>query len=298
MLLSHDYTSLRVAVLPEDVLEKLQKQHRKFFVPGAPPLDLREMNSKISEEIPGKEDLVTEWVLTCLERGVGSPKHLPLFIEEAKFFFEHFKEQLFKNIVAEYAEENSQTINPKNLLAFDLYSLDVIKNMYEEEVKHRAVNILPDVLPEGSRLIFDDGAHQIVEATGLQAACALGQGTKWCTRKEGWASGYLAKGTPLYTLYRDKKRWALMHLGRPHEGAGSVEISNVKNKEMAIDDEVRSVLIKAGFMDRILEKIPHSWDKKKEFLRFVGTSPNSYIAEKCAENPELAVLYETLVGKS
>jgi hypothetical protein len=297
MLLSRDYTFMRTAVLPENVLEKLRQRHRKFFAPGAPPLDLKKMNLQISEEMPGKEDLVTEWVLHCLEIGVGSPRNLPFFVEAAKFFFAHFKEQLFKDVVTEYAEENSLTINPKNLLDINLYMLDDIKKIYKEEVEARTVNLLPDVLPEGSRLIYDDGAHQIVEATGIEAACALGQGTKWCTKKEAWASGYLAKGTPLFTFYRGKKKWALMTLGRPHEGAGSIEINDIKNKEMEIDDEMRGVLIKSGFMSKILEKVPISYDKEKEFLRFVGTKPSPYMEKECEENPFLAVLYAKLVIK-
>ena len=297
MLLSHDYTFMRVAVLPENVLEKLRQRHHKFFQPGAPPLDLKGLNLQISEVLPGREDLITEWVLNCLEKGQGSPRDLPLFVEMAKFFFDHSKEQLFKDVVAEYAEENSLEINPKSLLDFTLYNLDDIKSVYNEEIKNRTINLLPESLPEGSRLIYDDGAHQIVEATGLKAACALAQGTKWCTRKEPWAEGYLAKGTPLFTFYRGKKKWALMTLGRETEGAGAIEISDVKNKAMLIDDEMRDVMIKSGFMDTILKKVTHSFDPNKEFKRFVGTSPNPYIEKVCAKDPLLASLYAKFVTK-
>jgi hypothetical protein len=298
MLLSRDYTFLRTAILTEDVIGKLRRRYWRLVNKGESSTlgNIKEINLRFFKEIPGKEDLATEWVLSSVEKGDGSYKNLPSFIEAATFFFTHYKEQLFKNIVNEYNEESGLTFNPKNILDFNLSALNDIKELYENEIAAKTINILPSNLPEGSQLIYDDGNYQIVEAIKADAVCALGIGTKWCTKEENHARLYLTNG-PLFIFYRGKKKWLQMAMGKSSEGAGSIAVNDIKNKEFIIDDELRNVLIKSGFMDTILNKIIKSWDKESEFLRWVGTSPNPYIRQRCAENPVLAILYAKLVIK-
>lgn len=291
MLLSHDCTFLRTAVLTEDVIDKLLQRYKKT---SYTPDEIKKINLRISKELPGKEDLVTEWFLSHVEKGFGVD--LDEYIKYARFFFSHYKEQLFKDVVREYNEENEVAVNSKNLFDFSFPVLNSIMELYNVEVEAKTLNILPDHLPKGSQLIYDDGKYQIVRVFGRDAACSLGRGTKWCTKEDPSASGYLSNG-PLFVLYRDKKKWAQMHLGIEEQGAEAIEINDIKNKPFKINDEMRDALIKSGFMGQILEKIIHSNDRESMFLRFVGTSRNPYVEKECAKNLFLAYLYARFVIK-
>lgn len=289
MLLSHDYICLRTAVLTEDVINKLLQRYGPV---SYTPDEIKKINLQIFRELPGKEDLVTEWFLNkhVDKRYVGE------HIIRAKFFFDHYKEQLFKDVVREYNDEYDFEIDPKNLFDFDISILDEVRALYEEKVEAKTMNILPDPLPEGSQLFYDDGRYQIVRAFGLDAVCFLGKGTKWCTKEEQPASDYLGKGA-LFVFYRDKKKWALMSLGGDGEEGGPIEINGIKNKPLKVNDEMRNVLIESGFMDKILEKVIRSHDPESEFVRFVGNNPGPYMAKKCAGHPLLATLYaEYVIG--
>jgi hypothetical protein len=289
MLISPDYTWLRTAVLTEDVIDRLlQRYDRTYYNLN----EVKEINLQLSKEFPGKEDLVTEWFLRNAEEGL----ELGDYIEVARFFFTHYNEQLFKDVVNEHNEENDTTLNPKNLLDFDFSTLYEVMGFYEEKIKAKTINILPDQLPPGARLIYDDGRYQIVEVFELEAVCALGKGTRWCTKEEQSASRYLSKGS-LFILYRGKNKWAQMTLGGEGEGGGSVEINDIKNRPFKINDEMRNVLIESGFMGEILKKITHSYDPDFEFVRLVGDNPSPYIAKECAKHPLLASLYaEFIIG--
>src|SRR6516162_1617662 len=229
MFLSRDYTFLRTAILTEDVIGKLRRRYWRLVNKGESSTlgNIKEINLRFFKEIPGKEDLATEWVLSSVEKGDGSYKNLPSFIEAATFFFTHYKEQLFKNIVNEYNEESGLTFNPKNILDFNLSALNDIKELYENEIAAKTINILPSNLPEGSQLIYDDGNYQIVEAIKADAVCALGIGTKWCTKEENHARLYLTNG-PLFIFYRGKKKWLQMAMGKSSEGAGSIAVNDIK----------------------------------------------------------------------
>jgi hypothetical protein len=66
-----------------------------------------------------------------------------------------------------------------------------------------------------------------------------------------------------------------------------------------MDEGTRRLLVKAGFMDNILDVLDKTDYLHNEFEYFTGDSDTPYFRKKCAEKPRLAYYYatKTLKGK-
>ena len=65
-------------------------------------------------------------------------------------------------------------------------------------------------LPPGSELVISEGDYDIVQITDWKASTLLCSGTEWCTANEWAAKSFLNNG-PLYLVYHDDVRVALLH---------------------------------------------------------------------------------------
>ena len=75
-----------------------------------------------------------------------------------------------------------------------------------KQARHGTLKLLP-----GSKLIGSVGEYDVVEIMSLEASGVLCSGTQWCTANKGPAQQYL-DGGPLFIVYKDSQRHALVHL--------------------------------------------------------------------------------------
>jgi hypothetical protein len=291
MKLSHDYIGVRVALLPDEVIHRLADQYFNAFEQlGIPlsPSKIRTLNQQIHEEMPGKEDLVTEWILDSVSQHEGKyPGDMPAFIEAAKFFFAHNKEVRFKQAVNAVSKASMRDLNPKNLLDFPLHRLAWVERKYGELTDDPKVNELSMAMPMGSELFYNGHGYQIYKVTNLQAACQLSQGTSWCTKWTPDTRRYLGKG-PLYLIYRKTYSYALLHI--VENDMSEVQLNDHDNDPIRVlEENLRQALIDSGLMDKILSG--NGYLDEGDFTRFAGTESNPYLAEICAKNAELAYFY-------
>jgi hypothetical protein len=295
MLISYDYTYVghRVAQLTESLIQKLID---RYPIPG-PDLDaiVRWIYDHFAE-LTVKAELVTEWMMNSIFRGSGRLEDIRRFENMARFYFSAKGTPKFKKITLEHAKNEGASINPKNILDFDLHDLEDIFDLYEQPEVDPRVNQLGSKLPEGAKIVYSDGNYQIVEVTTGQAACDLARGTKWCTSDPDLAEQYLFGDNynerdtivyPLYVVYLKGKKLAQLYLGGGREDP---QLMDLRDRPIAVDEGLRDALIKSGFMDRILDRINRHYDRDL-FLRFVGRTPNAYMAEKCMEHPLWAYRY-------
>lgn len=291
MLLSTDYTSLRTAVLTEDVIESLRERYSGIKGTESHKVldELPQINRMLSQLIPGKEDLVTEWILKNLVAGNGLfPDSWDDFVAAATFFFKNYKDPTFKEAVKEYSEDIGKQINPKNLLDFGLYNFEDVQSILQELTEGE--KDLPRKLPDGSSMFYNDGSYQIVEVTGKDAACILGRGSRWCTKKRSTSGAYLEEG-PLYILYKGGDKVAQIHITKK-----SVELMDLENKPAAVEDEgLRQALINSGLMNLVLKHISVDLSEYT-FQKFLGRKPSPYLDEVCSKDPGLAYLYAGIMG--
>ena len=298
MILSRDHTWLRLAALPDSVIERFLAKDYPGLITWREPMtvrDVRDIEAAFATVVPGKEDLATQWFLaSVLSRGEGTYIHLDLYKGEVAWFFEHQKEPLFRQVVAEYAERKKRTINPKNLMDFTGYDLQNVHGTYEEQEKAININKLPETLPEGAKLVYNDGSHQIVEVSEVDAACELGQGSRWCTREEPDATKYLDID-PLYIIYRGGQKFAQLHMGPGYDEWTGIQLMNLKNREMEPDEALRKVLVSSGLMNGILNTINAAEGTVSQFVRFIGKKDNPRVRAVCAREPYLTYLYAAYV---
>lgn len=251
MHFSRDHTWVRLAALPDNVVERLLVKYPAKKEDGTPLTvqDVRTIEAAFKKDIPGKEDLATEWFLEALRYNRAYfPDSLLAYVGMAQWFFAHQKDPLFKQVVEEYADVERRTFNPKNLMDFMGFDLTRLPRRYQEAEKNAKVNKFPESLPRGVTVAYDDGNHKILEVTDEDAACGLAEGTDWCTGDEGHASHYLAEG-PLYIIYRNQDKIAQLYLNDGSDPS-RVELKNLKNRSWSPDPEIRQTLIKSGLMAR------------------------------------------------
>src|SRR5215831_3261674 len=172
MILSLDYTYLRTGALSERVVEELQKRYPDIYSTLNYIVwdKIPELNKRLAEEFPGKEDLLTEWVLKNYNQGVGwYPDDLDEFINMARFFFIQNKYPQFKEAVRQFSENVGKQFNPKNIMDFNLHNLQMVYQIYEENTEDPWGNKLSKALPPGATRFYSEGAYQIVQVTDTEA---------------------------------------------------------------------------------------------------------------------------------
>jgi hypothetical protein len=293
MILSRDYTHIRLAALPDDTIERFLKQYPYIKDDGKllSFADVKQIEAAFATALPGKEGLVTQWFLTQLNRWTGDiAEGIVHFRNLAVWYFTHNKEDVFRRLVKEHSEVTERFINPKNLLDFTGTDVDYIKNDYEIFEEAGRVNTLPEQLPGGSSLFYDGGQYKIIEVTGSEAACRLGMGTQWCTREEPFAGNYVVQ-SPLYVIYRDGQKIAQFFAGSSTSGPTRVELKDIKNRPTKPDEGTREALIESGLMDRILEKAGTGEFGEEVFRNFTGSKESPYLKRACSQKPWLAYFY-------
>jgi len=173
-------------------------------------------------------------------------------------------------------------------------------DLFTQEPIDPRVNKLESKLPEGSKMIFNDGDTQVVEVTEPEAACHFGKGTKWCTSDESTAKQYL-DSAPLYVIFLKGKKYAQLHLS-----GTSTQIMDLRDRPIKIDDQVRAILIKTGFFQKPFEKLAEEgkWGLESEndlryafddFLPFwtgwVGRKEYTGLEEVLMSSPSLSYAY-------
>jgi DNA-directed RNA polymerase subunit F len=302
MRFSSDYTCLRIAVLTEDVIKKLVDKYNPGNYKEDALIDgTRRLNEAVSQELPTKEDLVTEWIMSLDSNwAFATPHDIESFTSVVKFFFGHNKDPLFKALVKEYADEIETQINPKNLFDFSWESLYVLRNRYSKAQATEELNLLPKKLPESAKLFYDDGAYKIVAAMRPEAACALGQGTEWCTREPEAAEDYLFRNKeifPLYVVYLNNRKVAQIHID---DFKNTVELKNIRNQNMTANSELTTVLWNSGLMKKVLDTfeslgttILYRSELLEKWVRFA----NKDILDYMSRLPYVAVAYAMKILK-
>ncbi len=123
---------------------------------------------------------------------------------------------------------------------------DIDKVLRPDEVKQasRKEKIDQIVLP-GSKVIYNDGKYAILEVANSDAAVKYSGGTKWCTSNRRTAQCYLKDG-PLYVIYKDGRKYALLHVKSRQlmdisdKPANDIELGKVLNN---VFDDVGIVFI-------------------------------------------------------
>jgi hypothetical protein len=315
MKFSTDYTQFRIAVLTDDVIDRLIRKYKEKEGYDQEEIEklrakVKKLNEFLSEQLPGKEDLVTEWMLSRLAPwALMDTDLLSRTVEITRAFFTYNKTPSFKNVIQKY----EPGINPKNLMEFSWVILNGAIATYEEEMRHKSAKVFPEQLPPGSKLFYDDGAYKIIEARDRDAVCNLGLGTSWCTRKPESAESYLAGGMdefdaedlggeqifPLYIIYLNDKRIAQMYLNFI---MGRVELKNVKNKNFVPNEELGSVLWKSGLLKAAIDSFENVLDGSltdyPELLNQFFRSPKQEIEKYISNKPYCAIAYAIEVMKS
>jgi len=257
VLLSLDYTCMRMAVLTDDVIEQIISRYGGYL--GLYNEYVRSMNRRFEERFPGKGDLLTEWEVKSISQGYGSIADFDDFEEAARWFFAHSKEPKFKKLLTEMWPQHSEikgfphkeSYNPRNILDFNVVEILELMKLYDAVEIHPRTKALLEKIPEGASVLYNDGINQVVSVTDPQAACTLGAGTKWCTSDAETARDYLDK-SPLFVLYKNGKKYGQMHMGDGVDPE-TIQLRNLQNRELPITHEVRSVLIKSGLMEEIFK---------------------------------------------
>src|SRR4051812_18375420 len=113
MLLTREYSNIRLArqvvAFTKEIAQRLLGKYLSYYDPSEEDLEnpspevqsLLEVNEEVERELPGKGDLVAEWILKNLQ-GAGinyARSSVGLAIELARFYFNHVREPRFKQIV-------------------------------------------------------------------------------------------------------------------------------------------------------------------------------------------------------
>ena len=293
MRLSYDHTWIRLAALPERIVDDFVQRFRYVNKEDGTRLnvnDVQQMEAAMEAAIPGKGDLATQWALEHLNERGRLPGSFDELVEQATWYFTHYKEPLFKQAVQNFNEDWEGDVNPKNLLDFTGSTMGYIMEEYEVLEQASQVNTLPEELPDGAELVYDGGGYQIVEANQPQAACELSQGSKWCTKEEPTAEGYLMD-SPLYVIYRNQQKAAQLHLGHPASGSLTIELKNVRNRSFVPDDGLRRALAGSGLLGKILKRAANGVGAEAVFKKFAGTEDDPTVRALCAKDPKLAYIY-------
>lgn len=296
MLISRDYTFMRVAVLTDDVISNILSRYGTLFVWED---DVKAINKEFKKSFPEKEDLLTEWVIKSISTGSGTTREFQKFEDAALWFFKHNKELKFRKILQNYSgylvemgQEVKGEHNPRNILDFTLNDITNLQRIFNEVEIHPRTKALTQKIPEGASFFYNDGQIQIIEVTEPKAACALGSGTKWCTSNEETASAYL-EDSPLYVFYYDGRKYAQMYLGSKE---GETQFRDIRNRDREVDDRSREAMIRSGLMNRLLGYLSETVEEST-FKRFLGTETSPYLDEVCSKDPVLAYLYAVVMGR-
>jgi hypothetical protein len=296
MILTRSFS--RVALLTKDLAKTLVDRYRlnNLKIPewegGSVVQWVQHVNQWLHNEgeLHGKEDLFTEWMLKSISKGIGRPEDFR-FLWAARFYFNNYKSDRFKREVKRLADERGVSINPKNLLDFDLNFLEDVKDLLEKPEVDPRVHQLAEKVPEGSKIIYNDGINQIVEVTSRQAACDLGRGTKWCTSDEDTAEQYLGLA-PLYVIYVNGKKTAQIHYGV------DLQFMDLRDRPIStISDGLRNALKKTGLFQKMLDSLERIEEDQqidggsKALSALVGDNPSPEFINYIASKPGLSVLY-------
>lgn len=298
MILTKDFS--RVAVLSDEFIDKLvERYHLLNLLPRGKRFDpVVGWNANLAKEISGKEDLVTEWILKSISEGKGRVDDFHRFAIVARFYFTNYKSDKFKKAAQIVAARHGKTVNPKNLLDFNLYLMEDIRDEFEKQEIDPRVNLLAKKLPDGASMLYNDGICQIVEVTSPEAACDLGRGTKWCTSSEETAEEYLEK-EPLYVIYVNGKKTAQLYIGI------DPQLNDLRDRPLGyMTDGLRHGLEKTGLFEKIINSLEANLGEvqygeagrqlegySKTLAALVGDHPSSELMSYVADRPALAFLY-------
>jgi hypothetical protein len=297
MVLTEDFS--RIAVLSEEVSQRLIDKYRlgnlkipdKWMERGVNEW-VRYISQWFQKGFPGKEDLLTEWMLKCISVGNIRPEDISRFFSAAEFYFNHYKSDRFKREVKDFSDDNGRVINPKNLLDFNLHDMEDIKESFEQLEVDPRVNQLSGKLPEGAKIIYNDGIYQIVEVTHYEAACDLARGTKWCTSDEEIAASYLDI-EPLYVVFFKGKK-----IGQIHAGV-DVQFMDLRDRSItSISDGLRQALEKSGLLQKLFDSLANNLENDRQlvndskmFSTLLGDNPSPQMLDYIASKPAFALLY-------
>lgn len=163
-----------------------------------PPEEAEKRIREIAEADPTEQKAYTPWLVRQVRKGhLRLPEDQDRALEALRSF-----------------EQNKRIANfpgPKDINQYKQFQdfEAVIEKLGGQALKSKRQS-KREVKEKGAKLIYDDGTYAVIEVTEPGAAVIYSAGSKWCTSREGTASGYLKNG-PLYILFKDDVKFAQMH---------------------------------------------------------------------------------------
>lgn len=295
MDLSLDHTYIRgrrLAFLSDEFVDKLAKRFNPYplLTYDEENAKVKEMNIVLNDRFGTKGDMITEWILRQM---YGSffrwPEDQNKVFDTLSFYFNHLPDPKYKQITHEYIKENGSLIKRtyKNLLTWNFHELEDIQELYLQPQEDPRVLQLESKLTEGATVFYKDENYQIVKVTGVQAACDLSRGSKWCTSNANTADYYL-EVSPLYIFYSKGKKFAQLHIGE-----SETQFMDLRDRPVSLDDKLRMSLLKSGLLLEILTRLNDNYYDEED--PDIGTTIKTWVGDRDLPIFRSLVLHRTTV---